>query len=214
MVNLEYFRNTLNVCIIRECKSAFLFLSLIFYSGNSFAQLDFLFCARDELMTYRSKCTETVCGDCVNGANKSSCLSCIRDRANSCYCLTFLGAKYYRSGQFDFNKFSIYGNFCGWRNASSIWSKKQKLSSEDKVSATLELDAIDSLDEICKRHDLAYVNREINICSADKLAIAEFEQFAYVMKSSSQKAILATVMKETLKMNAITCNVLNFYLNK
>jgi len=188
-------------------------LATFCFGSSSFAQFDFLRCSSEKIENYKASCADSRCTECDKKLDKI-CESCIETRAQSCYCLTFLGARFFNNVPFDFKGFSIHGNFCGWRNAAAHWTNIVLPTYEEKLYGTEALPAFDFLDEICKKHDIAYVRKPINICLADQSAIGEFSFFAYVYRSDSKNAEKAIVLRESLKMNGgLSCAFLNWYLN-
>lgn len=190
----------------------FVALAAFYFGSSSFAQFDFLRCSSEKIENYKASCADLRCTNCDKQLNKT-CKSCIETRARSCYCLTFIGARFFNNVPFDFKRFSIHGNFCGWRNAAVFWTNLALPTYEEKLHGTEAMSAVDFLDEICKKHDIAYVRKPIDICLADQSTIDELSFFAYVYKSTSENAEKAIVLRESLKMNDLSCHFLSWYLN-
>lgn len=176
------------------------------------AHFDFLFCSKKNLQSYQNSCVNTDCLKFTLPYESKKFESCITERAKSCYCLTYLGGRYFRTVPFDFNPFAIHGNFCGWRNSAIVSNTNAGLTLDQKTAAFSSLEAVSELDEICKKHDLGYIEKTPKICVADRVARAKFLEFAFVMKNKPQEAELATVMERSLEMSQYTCFLLEWIL--
>ena len=140
---------------------------------------------------------------------------CFRAKAHSCYCLTLEGGLHFNSNDFDFNDVSIYGNFCGWRNAAKKeYGKSLNWKNREEVlKAIRALTPIDELDSICKDHDIAYVETPGEICAADRKAISKMLELAYSTHSTPLPEVReqSLVMAEALYKNRWSCHLLELF---
>lgn len=191
---------------VQSFKILLTLLLFLGFQSNAFCFFDFLSCSTKKIQDYQKKCQSNVLCGLKNRSSK-----CIQDKANACFCLTYIGGKNYRTDKFDFKPFQIYGNWCGWRSgilrSDGIvldWGDK-----EEVLEVSKKYPAIDELDEACKQHDLEYGKKGIDICESDSSAIKKMIKFSNDPKNSVDSREIAFVMAESLKKNNLTCHVLN-----
>lgn len=197
---------------VKKLALMFIFLVslIVLLPLQAFSALDFLYCKKTDLKKYFETCTASFCYEKHNSYSSAEYEKCIVARSDSCYCLTYLGGRYHTDYPFEFKEFAIHGNFCGWRNSASVYMNKSVPSLEVLQKSVSDLIAQDRLDDICKKHDVAYYSKSADICIADQTASAEFLSYAYILQTDSQKAELAIVMSKSLDKSWLTCKVLNW----
>jgi hypothetical protein len=144
--------------------------------------------------------------------------SCFRKKLHGCYSATTRGGVWWRGNDVDLSQLNLYGNFCGWRNLSKNLdgSKLDWKNDEEVLAATKRFPAIDSLDEICKWHDIQYFTPPFAICEADKIFIDRIEALVWDPKTplSNNAREVAMALSGAIWKNKNTCKVISWMKRK
>jgi hypothetical protein len=184
------------------------FTFLIFFLGTSAsAHFSLLECRLENLSEYRHSCqTEALCGVFEDPGQQG----CIDQRAVACFCLTYLGGRYFRQNDFDWSMFAIHGHYCGWRSDHRAegggplnWYDRDAVRRAD-----LATPGLDPLDEACRVHDMEYDERGMDICKADQKAIEAMLSLARNEKSPEAFREKSLILAESLELNRGTCHLL------
>lgn len=139
---------------------------------------------------------------------------CFRKKLKACFGAATRGGLWWGSNDLDFTKINLYGNFCGWRNLARNpdGSELDWKNEKEVLAATKALPAIDSLDEICKEHDIKYFTAPYAICEADKIFIQKIQTLVWNAKDPLSKNAreVAMAMSGAIARNKETCKAISW----
>lgn len=139
---------------------------------------------------------------------------CFRKKLKACFGATTRGGVWWGSNDLDFTKIILYGNFCGWRNLARNpdGSELDWKNEKGVLLATKALPAIDSLDEICKEHDIKYFTAPYEICEADNEFIQKIQTLVWNTKDPLTKNAreVAMAMSGAISRNKDTCQAISW----